>query len=68
MILDQDCKKRKTCKILWQVFLLGCFCIFKNLNRKIDLVVKTNVTPFLINSHNIWHLIRKSSSGVKYSL
>ena len=49
-------------------FFAWLFLFFENSNREIDQVVKTHLTPFLINSHSIWHLTRKSSSGVKSSL
>ena len=61
----QDFKKRVKS---YQKFFAGLFLFFENSNREIDLVVKTRVTPFLINSLNIQHLTRKSSSGVKSSL
>ena len=61
----QDFKKRVKS---YQKFFAGLFLFFENSNREIDLVVKTRVTPFLINSLNIRHLTRKSSSGVKSSL
>ena len=61
----QDFKKRVKS---YQKFFAGLFLFFENSNREIDLVVKTRVTPFLINSLNIRHLTRKSSSRVKSSL
>ena len=62
----QDFRKGKTWKIIWQFFCL-VVCVFRKL-KPWDPVVRTHVTPFLINSLKIWHLTRKSSSGVKSSL
>ena len=45
----------KSGKIVWPFFLLAYFCFFENSNREIDQVVKTHLTPFLINSVN--HLL-----------
>ena len=71
MILDRGLirivKKEKRVKSSGK-FFAWLFLFFENSNREIDQVVKTHLTPFLINSHSIWHLTCKSSSGVKSSL